>query len=399
LKTSNYKFLILLLLLFSFFLPKLSLAQEKRVNIYFFWAQGCPHCANEKEFLETLKDKYPQVEILDFDVSTSSKNIKLLQEVGEKLNADVSGVPFTVIGEHYFAGFHKVETTGKTIEAAITCVLENGCPDLIGNLVTPLTPQPPPQKEKTIPKTITLPLFGEIETKNLSLPVLTFLIALLDGFNPCAMWALLFLISLLLGMENRKRMWILGTAFIITSAFAYFLFMAAWLNLLLFLGFVFWVRVVIGLIALGAGGYNIRDYLLNPSGVCKVSHGQQRQKILERLKKFTSKKQFLVALIGIILLAFAVNLIELVCSAGLPAIYTQILTLSHLPVWQYYLYLLFYIFIFMLDDLFVFFAAMTTLRAVGLEGKYARYSRLIGGILMLLIGILLLFKPELLMFA
>jgi hypothetical protein len=52
----------------------------------------------------------------------------------------------------------------------------------------------------------------------------------------------------------------------------------------------------------------------------------------------------------------------------------------------------------MLDDLLVFFIAMRTLKMTGIESKYARYSRLIGGTLMLLIGLLLLFKPELLMF-
>ncbi len=401
-KIVNCKFITLLFFLSLFFLlfPSIPIySQSSSVNLYFFWAKGCPHCTREKEFLKDLQKKYPEVKIQSFEISSNPQNIKLLQKVGQELNADISSIPFTVIGEHYIVGFYNAETTGKTIEEAINCALENACPDVVVHLITPITPESQPQKAKTIPETLKLPLLGEIQTKNLSLPVLTFLIGLLDGFNPCAMWALLFLISLLLGMKDRRRMWILGTVFIASSAFVYFLFMAAWLNLLLFLGFVFWVRILIGAVALGAGGYNIRDYITNPTGACKVSEGKKRQKIFEKLKKFTSQKQFLIALIGIILLAFAVNLIELVCSAGLPTIYTQILALSNLPVWQYYLYLLFYILIFMLDDLFVFFAAMTTLRAAGLEGKYTRYSRLIGGILMLLIGFLLLFKPELLMFA
>ena len=103
-------------------------------------------------------------------------------------------------------------------------------------------------------------------------------------------------------------------------------------------------------------------------------------------------------MIGIILLAFAVNLVELVCSAGLPAIYTQVLSLTPMPKWQYYLYLLFYILIFMLDDLIVFVIAMVGLKAVGIESKYARMSRLVGGIVILLIGLLMLIKPELLAF-
>ena len=245
---------------------------------------------------------------------------------------------------------------------------------------------------------IDLPIFGEVETKNLSLPVLTVVIGALDGFNPCAMWVLVFLISLLLGMQNRRRMWILGAAFIMASAAVYFIFMAAWLNLLLFLGFLIWIRVIIGLVALGSGGYHLREWWTNRAGYCKVTGSEKRRRIFEKLKRITQNKSFFIALVGIILLAFAVNLVEAICSAGLPAVYTQILALSDLPVLSYYLYILLYVLIFMLDDLIIFIAAMVTLRATGLSGRYSRFSNLIGGLAMLIIGLLLIFKPEWLMF-
>jgi len=378
---------ILLVFVCLFFLTKPALAAEDQlVTLYLFWSKACPHCAKEKVFLNSLAQKYSQLIIKDIEITASQENIEIFRQVGQKLAADTSGVPFTVVGEHYFIGFLSDETTGKQIEQAVQCALADGCGDAVGDLLN------------TSPSVITLPLLGEIETKNFSLPVLTFVVALLDGFNPCAMWVLLFLISLLLGMKDRRRMWLLGITFIVASALVYFFFMAAWLNLFLFLGFVLWVRVLIGLVALAAGGYSLRDYWVNKSGLCKTAGSEKRQKIFARLRTITQKKQLLLALGGMILLAFAVNLIELVCSAGLPAIYTQILTLTKLPRWQYYLYLAFYIFIFMLDDLFVFFVAMTTLRMMGIQSKYSRWSRLIGGSLMLAIGILMLFKPEWLMF-
>ena len=166
----------------------------------------------------------------------------------------------------------------------------------------------------------------------------------------------------------------------------------------MFLGFIIWIRILIGLFALGAGGYYLRDYWINKTAACKVTGDDRKQKVFEKLREITQKPQFFLALGGIILLAIAVNMIELICSAGLPAIYTQILSLSNLPRWQYYLYLVFYILIFMLDDLIVFFTAMITLKATGIQTKYSRYSHLIGGILMLIIGLLLLLKPEWLMF-
>lgn len=390
------KILIVFFLLLSLVGPVM--AQEEKVNIYFFWSKGCPHCVREKTFLAELEKKYESVSVESFNITASQENIILLQKIGKSLKADTSGVPFTVIGEKYFIGFLSDETTGKKMEETVLCALENGCQDFVAELVTPELPVFAETNAQAIPETIHLPLLGKIKTKNFSLPLFTFVIALVDGFNPCAMWVLLFLISLLLGMKDRKRMWLLGSAFIITSGFAYFLFLSAWLNLFLFLGFVFWVRTLVGLVALGAGGYSLRKFVVNKEGGCETVGDEKRQKIFEKMRKITQKKQLLLALGGMILLAFAVNLIELVCSAGLPAIYTQVLTLTKLPKWQYFLYLLFYILIFMLDDLFIFFVAMTALQAIGIQSKYARWSRLIGGVLMLVIGLLLLFKPEFLMF-
>ena len=167
---------------------------------------------------------------------------------------------------------------------------------------------------------------------------------------------------------------------------------------LLFLGFIVWIRIIIGLVALGSGGYNLREWWVNREAYCKVTKNEKRQRIFTKLKEITQNKKFLMALGGIILLAFAVNLVEAICSAGLPAIYTQILTLSDLSTLGYYSYILLYILVFMLDDLIVFFIAMITLKAVGLSGKFSRASNLIGGILMLIIGLILIFKPEWLMF-
>ncbi len=378
------------------FLTKPALAAE--TTLHFFWASGCPHCAEEKVFLNTLMEKYPQLTIKDYEITYDRKNLELLQKVGTEFQANVSSVPFAVIGKKQFIGYLNDGTTGREIEEAVKCAVENGCEDLVAGLSSEENAQQPKEQPQGVPETLKVPIIGELQVKNLSLPILTFVVALLDGFNPCAMWTLLFLISLLLGMKDRKRMWILGIAFIASSALVYFLFLSAWLNLFLFLGFVLWVRILIGLVALGAGGYNLRDYWINKRGGCNVMGDEKRQRIFEKIRSITQKRQFIMVLGGIVLLAVAVNMVELICSAGLPAIYTKILSLSNLPTWQYYLYLLFYIFIFMLDDLFIFFTAMITLQAVGIQSKYSRYSHLIVGFLMLIIGLLLLFKPEWLMF-
>ncbi|NLH44966.1 MAG: hypothetical protein GX451_02365 [Acholeplasmataceae bacterium] len=403
---------IIFTLLITIFLSLYALVQVQAassVRAYLFYGNGCPHCAKERDFLKKLDEKYPQLEVKEYEIYYNQENNALLQKVAMELKTDVGGVPFLVIGDKYYIGFAEGITSQK-VESRIAECSNTECADsvalIIGEQINPevradASPKPKKTEEPKAPvdtKTISVPIFGTIDTSKLSLPVLTFVLAFLDGFNPCAMWTLLFLISLLLGMKDRKRMWALGIAFIVSSAGVYFLFLSAWLNLFLFLGFIVWVRLLIGVVSLGAGIHYLRDYWVNKKGGCGVMGDEKRQKIFQKLQQITQKRQFILALGGIILLAVAVNMVELICSAGLPAIYTQILSLSNLPSWQYYLYLGFYILIFMLDDLVIFFTAMITLQAVGVQSKYSRYSHLIGGFLMLIIGLLLIFKPEWLMF-
>ncbi len=393
------------------------------VVINFFYSLSCPHCAEEASFIQSLAEDNERVELRAFEISQNQANAFLLGKIGQKLGTPVGGVPFTVIGSETFIGYQDDQTTGQEIQQVVEGCLANftqGCEDQVEPLlsnepapaVTPVaepsktdqpasTAQPidPIDQEHKLNQELKLPFVGQVRIKDLSLPLLTFLVALLDGFNPCAMWVLVFLISLLLGMKNRRRMWLLGSAFILTSGVVYFLFLSAWLNLFLFLGFVFWVRVIVALVALGAGIYCLYDFMTNKNAACKVTQPKKRKRVFDRLKALVKKENLWAALIGIILLAVAVNMVELVCSAGLPAVFTQVLSLSNLTRWQYYAYLIFYVLIFMLDDLMVFVAAMVTLKLTGLESRYARYSRLVGGILMLIIGLLLIFKPEWLMFA
>ncbi len=387
-------FIVALIFVFSVFCFNHVKAESDKVTIKFFWAEGCPHCAHEKEFLNQYLSQNMDVALEAYEITKNRENMQLLAKIGHELGADVSGVPFTVIGNEYISGYLNGETDKKIAELIDKQKQNMRVTEKEGDSNG---------EEKTIEnnrpsKIIKLPLLGEIDAKDYSLSVLSIIIGFIDGFNPCAMWTLLFLISILLGMKDRKRMWILGLAFIISSALVYLLFMSAWLNLFLFIGFVVTVRIIIALIAIGGGTYNIRDFFVNKEAGCKVSNSKRQQKVFEKIKKILHEKSFWVAFAGIVLLAFAVNLVELICSAGLPAVFTQILALSDLPKWRYYLYILLYILFFMLDDIFVFIVAMVTLKLTGVTTKYSRLSKLIGGSILFIIGVILLFKPEWLMF-
>lgn len=428
-----FKIFFILLFLLTF-LPKNIYAND--VNLTLFYSNGCPHCTKEKEFLAKLEQKYDWLKITQYEV-TKAQNAQLFQAVGKNLDIKTTGVPVTIFCDQHFVGYQDDGGGDQVIEdMLLECQNRTDCIDVVADIIAQnnfnlepgKTPKPQPttqpensvdqntclhddpncdclaedtekgKLEKLMERSINVPILGAKQFKDFSLPALTFFVALLDGFNPCAMWVLLFLISMLIGMKDKKRMWILGSAFIVASAFVYFLFLSAWLNMFLFIGFIKPVQIGIGLFALGAAIYYLYDFYTNKDGACKVTGNEKRQKIFEKIKKITQKENLFIALVGIIILAFAVNLVELLCSAGLPAIYTQVLSLSNLPTYQYYLYLAEYIIIFMIDDLIIFFVAMFTFHTTGISSKYSRYSHLIGGILMLAIGLAMIFKPELLMF-
>lgn len=394
-------FLLVIPVLLFFFISPVQAAGQP-VDIYLFYGEGCPHCAEEEKFLQfEAQNKYgDKIKIHRFEVWYNIKNANLLTALAKKYNLRASGVPVTLVGEEAFVGFGRGYTDIKIDQAINNCLESGACVDPITKLNPPADNEDKSAKEKENKEVFKLdyPLIRNIDLNALSLPLLTIVLAAVDGFNPCAMWVLIFLISLLLGMENKKRMWLIGFTFIAASAATYFLFLAAWLNLFLFVGYIQLVRIAVGVIAIVAGVIHLKDYFTFKEGVCKVTDGEKRQKLFDRLKKILRSRYLLFTLAGVIILAFVVNLIELVCSIGLPAIYTNILSLNDLAAWQYYGYLLLYVFIFMLDDMLIFIIAMLTLRVAGLTGKYTKYSNLIGGLIILIVGILLILKPSLLMF-
>jgi thiol-disulfide isomerase/thioredoxin len=397
-------------LLLALVVPLAAAQAPARADLYLFWAEGCPHCQTEIEFLKRLEGQEPRLRVHYLEVSRDRRNQEAFAALVEHIQLPELAVPLTVVGEAVMVGYESDATSGAALARRVHECLAKTCADIVSPLLRPIAapgpaatgPAPATKAsggiERVIPPTIQVPLLGEIRTADVSLPVLTVVLGALDGFNPCAMWVLVFLIGLLIGMEDRLRMWTLGTAFIAGSALVYFLFMAAWLNFLLFVGAVTWVRAAVALVALGGGFYYLREYWRNAGAVCEVTAPEGRRRVFERLRGLAAERRFWLALAGVLALAFAVNLVELFCSAGIPAVYTQVLALSKLPAWQYYGYLVLYILVFMLDDIVVFVVAMKTLQVAGLTTRYVRFSHLAGGVVLLVIGALLLLRPDLLMF-
>lgn len=390
------KKLKLLLLTILLIIPITINAKEK-VNLYLFHSETCSHCQEEIKFLEEIEKKYDNLKIHLYEVTKNKDNMNKMMDIKQKLKIDSPNVPFTVIGNYYYIGF------GEGIKEGIEDLIEKYSNEQETNMIKPILEGKEIPKLKMINGDIdTINIIGKkIDPKKLSLPALSVLLGAVDGFNPCAMWVLIFLISMLFNMKDKKKMWFLGITFLTTSAIIYMIFMFAWLGITTtLLTKATWFRYLIALVALIGAFLNLKSFYksIKKGSGCEVVNNKKRKKIMEKIKTITTEKSLILATIGVIVLATSVNVIELACSAGIPVLFTNVLALNNLTNFQTIIYVLIYILFFLIDDIIVFVIAMLTLNIKAISTRYTKYSHLIGGILMLIIGLLMLLKPEWLMF-
>jgi cytochrome c biogenesis protein CcdA/glutaredoxin len=354
--------------------------KDNVINIYQFYSSSCPHCEKEYEFILELEKKYgSSINLIRYEVSKNVANGYYLQEIGNSLEIEggVQYVPFLVIGDQYVSGYSSDTTTGTEIENVINYYM--GTADLA--------------------RTYNLPFLGEIEAKTASIGFIAVVLGIVDGFNPCAMWVLLFLINMLLGTKDRKKMFILGFTFLFTSGFVYFLSMLG-MNFILSFTQVVYIRIIIGLFAVIFGLINMYNYHKEKKkdDGCTVIDSKKRKGMFKRINESIKEPHILIAMFGIVILAAGVNIVELACSLGFPAIFAELLAINEITGSLRILYLVVYVIFYMIDDMIIFTIAMKTLSATGISTKYTKYSHLIGGSMMLIIGLLLIFRPELVMF-
>lgn len=341
-------------------------------DIEVFVREGCPHCAAAKLFLNNLQQERPGLRIVIRDVAQDPAARARLNELSSLTGTRVSGVPVFYIRGALLVGFAGEDTTGRELRT--------------------LLEQPSPARAE--PDSIETRWFGRLSVQELGLPAFTLALGLLDGFNPCAMWVLLFLLSLLVNLRSRLKMALIAGTFVVVSGLVYFAFMAAWLNVFLVIGLSRAVQIALGGTAALIGALNVKDFLAFGRGVSLSIPESAKPGFYARVRRILEAEDLTGALAGIVVLAVLVNTIELLCTAGFPALYTQILTLRQLPWWEYYGYLALYNVAYMLDDGLMVTIAVVTLGRRKLQEREGRWLKLVSGLVMLGLGLILLAKPE-----
>lgn len=241
---------------------------------------------------------------------------------------------------------------------------------------------------------IDVPVLGRLSASKLGMPIFTVLIGLVDGFNPCAMWVLLFLLSILVNLKDRKRILAIAATFVIVSGLAYFAFMAAWLNVFMLIGYLRPIQISLAVIAVVVGMVHIKDFFAFRKGFSLSIPESAKPGLYARVRRIVTAEHLMPAMAGAFVLAVLVNIIELLCTAGLPALYTNILSQQGFSAPVRYSYLAFYILAYMFDDSLMVGVVVLTLSRKKLQESHGRWLKLISGAAIVILGVIMLFKPE-----
>lgn len=375
------------------------------VAIYFFWGDGCPHCAKAEPFLAALAGHYPTVELRAYEVWYNVENQQLFAQMAAAYGFEPSGVPTIFIGEHYWEGY--AEPLAAEIEAAVAICVQQGCRDagvgVIPGLAPPVATLRPtaavagagaePVAQAPSDR-LTIPWFGTIDLATQSLAVSTALIALVDGFNPCSLWVLSVLIALTLNTGSRRKLFWVGLTFLTVTALVYMAFITGLFTMFRVLPFVGWVRGIVALAALAFAVVNIKDYFWYKSGISFTIADEQKPGIYRDIRGILTAGESTWRIIAAtVVLAAGVSLVEFSCTAGFPVLWTNLLVAQQVTALTFGLLLLLYMLIYQIDELGIFLVALFTLKSNRLGESEGRILKLVGGLLMLTLALVMLVNP------
>jgi len=389
-----------------------STVASPKIEIIFFYSPTCPHCQAEELFLDKMQTEYPTLDIRRYNIF-QTLNASLLADYYKKYSVPTQKqgqVPITFIGDNYLVGYIDENTTGQQIKKLIDRQINKSTQtqtdqEKMEELKNALAQQTASSTAVELGR-VKIPFLGEKDIRHYSPLLLSVILGALDGFNPCAMIALMLLLSILVATGARKKVFLIGGIFIFISGLVYFLFMAAWLNLFLFLSHVKLITVAVGIATIIFGLLLLREYINNiVCKLCKIDPTKEtrlstwQRKLLTKMNYFTNTEMPLyITVAGVALIAAGINTIELFCSFGFPVAFTKTLTALNLSNSAYYFHMLVYILFYMLDDMLIFTAAIITMRIGQSSTKYLKIVKLISAIVMLLLGLGIIFQPSLLSF-
>jgi hypothetical protein len=355
-------------------------------RIEVFTRPGCVRCGRGKDWLPAVLADYPGFESVVLDVAADAGARRRLADLVRRHRTPAASVPVFHLCDRLVVGFDRPESMRPRFDRILEA-WTRPCRQAVGETE-------PAAAVGVEDETIDLPWLGQIDAGRLGMPLFTLAIGLVDGFNPCAMWVLLLLLSILVNLRDRLRIIAIAGTFVLVSGAAYFAFMAAWLHVFEWIGMLRPVQVGIGLVAIGIGLVHVKDFLAFGWGPSLSIPDSAKPGIYARIRRIVTAENLPAALAAAFVLAVLVNLVELLCTAGLPALYTSILTQRGYSPAVRYGYLGLYVAAYMFDDAVMVATVVASLNRFKLQETGGRWLKLVSGAVILVLGLVMLFKPE-----
>lgn len=373
--------------------------QQPLIHLYFFWSKKCPHCLKARPDIIEMDKQFPWLILHSLELIDHPENVKTFIRMSAMSDNEASSVPTFMFCGNLLSGYDGGETTGRLLKSYLLACYQfakENSPDNSTAYILDQNESP----------ALDIPFLGNVSAEDYSLPVLTILIAGMDAFNPCAFFVLLFLLSMMVHTRSRRRMALIGGIFVFFSGAIYFLFMAAWLNLFIYLGELRLITLLAGCVAVIIALVNIKDYMWFKHGRFKHDRFEkgfslsisddEKPKLFDRIRQLLRLDSLPTVIFATVVLAIVANSYELLCTAGFPMVYTRILTLKLLPTESYYLYLLLYNLIYILPLLSIVVFFTVKLGSRKLSEQEGMVLKLLSGVMMLMLGLILVVSPQLL---
>jgi glutaredoxin len=377
------------------------------VVVYYFWGDGCPHCAATWVYWGEIGREYPNMEVQGYEVWYNEGNQQLFLKMAAEWGFEPSAVPTIFIGDRHWVG--SSEQIHNEMRQVIDTCSRSGCIDA-GAGIIPGVPVPsgtaepavanPEDGTETDPapgstQILSIPLIGEVDLSTQSLALSTALIAFVDGFNPCSLWALSVLLALTIHTGSRRRVFLVGIVFLTVTSLIYMLFITGLFTMFTVVNFIGWIQVVAALAAFFFAVVNIKDYFWYKKGISFTIADKNKPGIYAGMRRVMNAGESTWAVIGAtVVLSAGVSLVEFSCTAGFPVLWTNLLISQGATVMTFVALILLYMVIYQIDELAIFSVAVLTLKAGRFEEKHGRLLKLAGGMLMLTLAVVMLVNPS-----
>lgn len=374
---------------------------DEVVNVYFFRGEGCSHCAEEEPFLQHLIDDVygPKLVIHDYEVWYNEENAAYAEQFAKAYGAEMTGVPLTFIGTHFYTGFNSSyeELFTQAIEEELAAGPINPKDIADGVLTLEQVSEAREVKKNDVQNTvINVPLIGQVDLKNKGLLLTTTIIGLVDGVNPCSLWVLTMLLAMVIHTDSRKKTLIIGFVYLFITAAIYALFILGVFSLLSYVRYLKWIQIIVAIITLVLGLINLKDYFFFKQGVSLTIDDDKKPGLYKKMRNVIKNSDNVWTMIGAtVVLAAGVSLVEFSCTAAFPVIWSNILAAHGVSKLEFAAHLLLYMLLYQLDELVIFLVVVITMKSKKMEEKHGQILKLFSGCLMVILSLVMIFKPVL----